>query len=304
MELVVLTVRQLLVMLLYLLVGFFLYRGKVITPAGSKDLAALLVKLIIPAVIVDSFCVPFSWESLVALGQSAVIAAVLLALAILVARWMYPHAPLENFSAAFSNAGFMGIPLVSAVLGEEAVLYVVPFVALLNLLQWTYGVDVICGKRSPIVLRQLLWNPPLVGIGIGLVLFVTGLGGALPRVVATTLQGVSGLNAPLAMMILGIYLACENPATLFNDPRLYAVSAVRLALVPLLSLLVLWILPVPRTMALAILICAAAPVGANVAVYAQLHGKDHAYASKIIVLSTLLSLISLPLVTAADQFLL
>lgn len=304
MELVFLTVRQLLVMVLYLLVGFFLYRGGVITSAGSKDLAAMLVKLIIPAVIVNSFCVPFSAQSLLSLGQSALLAALMLALAILVARWLYPHAPLENFSAAFSNAGFMGIPLVSAVLGADAVLYIVPFVALLNLLQWTYGADVICEKKTPVTLRQMLWNPPMVGIGIGLVLFVSGLGGALPTVAATMLQGVCGMNAPLAMVVLGVYLARENPATLFNDPRLYVVSAVRLLLVPLLSLLVLWVLPVPRALALAVLICAAAPVGANVAVYAQLYGRNHAYAGKMVVLSTLLSLISLPLVTAAGQFLL
>lgn len=304
MELVLLTVRQLLVMLLYLLVGFVLYRCGVVTPAGSKDLAALLVKLVIPAVIVNSFCVPFSPERLWALEQSAVLAALLLGLAVLVARLLYRHAPLENFGAAFSNAGFMGIPLVTAVLGSDAVLYIVPFVALLNVLQWTYGVDVICERRTPLSLRQLFWNPPMVGIGIGLLLFVTGAGGALPGVVETTLRGVCGLNAPLAMMILGIYLARENPATLFTEPRLYGASAVRLLLIPLLSAVVLRVLPVPRTMALAVLICAAAPVGANVAVYAQLHGKDHAYASKLVVLSTLFSLLSLPLVTAVGQFLL
>ena len=304
MELVALTVRQMVVMLLYLLAGFCLFRCGVITPSGSRDLASMLVKLIIPAVIVNSFCIPFSAESLLALGQSALLSAALLALAILDARVLYPRAPLEHFSAAFSNAGFMGIPLVSAVLGGEAVLCAAPFVALLNLLQWTYGVDVICARRTRVTLRQLFWNPRMVGILIGLVLFVSGLGGALPGAAASALQGICGLNGPLAMMVLGVYLAQENPGALFADRRLYAVSAARLVLIPALSLLVLWALPVPRTLALALLICAAAPVGANVAVYAQLHGKDHAYASKIVVLSTLFSLVSLPLVAAAGQMIL
>ena len=301
MQLVQLTVQQLLVMVLFLLLGFVLFRTGVISPAGSKDLAALLVKLIIPAIIVNSFCTAYSAERLVSLGQSLVLAALLLALAVLTARLLYPKKPIENFSAAFSNAGFMGIPLVSAVLGSEAVLYIVPFVALLNLLQWTYGVDVICEQRAGLSLRKLLWNPPMVAIGIGLVLYVLGAGTALPTVLATTLQGVCGLNTPLAMMILGIYLARENPATLFTQPVLYGVSAVRLLLIPLLSLMVLWIVPAPADIKLAVLICAAAPVGANVAVYAQLHGKDHTYASKLVVLSTVLSLATMPVLIALAQ---
>ena len=304
MGLVLLTVQQMVVMLLYLLAGFCLFRAGIITDAGSRDLAGMLVKFVIPAVIINSFCIPFSAASLLALGQSALLAAVLLALAIALAHGLYRRAPLENFGAAFSNAGFMGIPLVSAVLGQQAVIFAAPFVALLNLLQWTYGVDVICGRRSRPSARQLLWNPPMAGIALGLVLFVSGLGGTLPAPAAATLQGISGLNGPLAMMVLGVYLARENPTALFAAPRLYGVSAVRLLLVPAASLLVLWLLPAPRTPALALLLCAAAPVGANVAVYAQLHGKDYAYASKMVVLSTVLSMLSLPLVTAAGTALL
>lgn len=249
MGLVLLTVQQMVVMLLYLLAGFCLFRAGVITDAGSKDLAGMLVKFVIPAVVINSFCIPFSAASLLALGQSTLLAAVLLALSIALAHGMYRRTPLENIGAAFSNAGFMGIPL-------------------------------------------------------GLVLFVSGLGGTLPAPVAATLQGISGLNGPLAMMVLGVYLARENPAALFAARRLYGVSAVRLLLIPAASLLVLWLLPAPRTPALALLLCAAAPVGANVAVYAQLHGKDYAYASKMVVLSTVLSMLSLPLVTAAGTALL
>lgn len=304
MELVHLTIQQMIVMLLYLLSGFCLFKTGVVTEEGSKALAAMLIKLIIPMVIVNSFCIPFSLASLLALGQSTLLSAMLLLLAIILARWIYPHAPLENFGAAFSNAGFMGIPLVASVLGSSAVLYAAPFVAMLNLLQWTYGVDTICGRRSCITTRQLLWNPPMVGIALGMILFGTGLGETLPVPIVSTIQGICGLNGPLAMMVLGVYLARENPITLFTSRSLYGISAVRLILIPAVSLFALWALPISSTVALTLLICAAAPVGANVAVYAQLHGKDYAYASKIVVLSTLLSLVSLPLVVAAGQMIL
>lgn len=307
MSLMLLTIGQLLIMTIYLIIGYILFRLNVISTAGSRDLAGLLVKLIIPAVIIQSFCTEFSVHRLQELAQSTLVAILLLGVAILVARVLYPKAPLESFGAAFSNAGFMGIPLVRAVLGSEAVFYIVPFVALLNLLQWTYGVDIICPNPTKRTFGQLskklLWNPPMVAIGIGLVIFVSGFGTALPSVLSTTLQGVCALNAPLAMMVLGVYLAKEKIITLFTSPALYGVCAVRLVLIPLISLGLLWCLPFPHEMGQAILICAAAPVGANVAVYAQLYEKDHAYASKMVVLSTIFSLLTLPALAALSQFL-
>lgn len=172
MSLVLLTIQQLSIMAIYLLLGYALLRLGVISTAGSRDFAGLLVKLIIPAVIIQSFCVDFSAQKLLILAQSTFLAALLLGISMLVAHLIYRKAPLENFSAAFSNAGFMGIPLVRAVLGSEAVFYIVPFVALLNLLQWTYGMDVICQRTTKRTFgqlcKQLLWNPPMVGSLISL----------------------------------------------------------------------------------------------------------------------------------------
>lgn len=304
MTIIPLTVQQLVIMFAYLLIGYALFHGGVLTLAGSRDLAGMLVKLIIPAILVNSFCSEFSFARLKALGQSALLSLLLLGLAILAAHWLFRGRPLDDFGAAFSNAGFMGIPLVQAVLGSEAVLYIVPFVAFLNLLQWTYGVSLIRGEKGHIRLKTLVWNPPVAGILLGLALFASGWGNRLPAVLATPLAGICGLNTPLAMMVLGVYLARENPLQLLRDRRLYAACAVRLVLIPALSLLTLTLLPISRDMGLALLLCAAAPVGANVAVYAQLHGQDHTYASKIVVLSTVLSMISLPLVTAAGTTLL
>lgn len=306
MAIVLLTIDQLIIMAIYLIMGFALLRLGVISTAGSRDFAGLLVKVIIPAVIVQSFCTDFSWHRLQELVQSTLAAVLLLGASILLAHLIYQKAPLENFSAAFSNAGFMGIPLVRAVLGAEAVFYIVPFVALLNLLQWTYGVDVICRnttKQTPWQLcRKLLWNPPMVAIGVGFVIFVSGFGSSLPSVLSTTLQGVCSLNAPLAMMILGVYLANEKITMLFRLPALYGVCAVRLILIPLVSLAIVCCLPLPHEIGQAVLLCAAAPVGANVAVYAQLYGRDHTHASKMVVLSTILSLLTLPSVAALTQY--
>lgn len=289
--------RQCLVMTLYMMMGMGLYKGKKISRQGSKDMATLLLYLVIPAVLINSFCgiaaTPQAWGQL---AVSSILGGLALLLAIMVSRWIYPRAPIDHFAAAFSNAGFMGVPLVQAVLGPGAVFYLVGFVALLNILQWTYGVGVLTGRATAFRGKTLLCNPITLATLLGLALFATGLGSRLPTGVTTALQGVAALNAPLAMLVLGVYLAQTKPAALVATPQLYGVGAVRLLVIPLLTLALLWLVPVSREIRLTILMVAAAPVGANVAVYAQLHEMDYSYACQTVALSTLLSVATLPLV--------
>ena len=283
-----------------------LYGGRVDTVSaewerGTREIASLLVKLVIPAVIVNSFCVSFTVDRLRTILAATGVAAILLALSILLARLLFGSRPLDQFSAAFSNAGFMGLPLIRAVLGDEAVLYTVGFIALLNILQCTYGTRLIAGGKSRIRVGDMVRNPIVMGTVIGFALFVTGMGSRLPSVLRDSLQGISGMNTPLAMLVLGVYLAREKLRTLFTTPPLYKVCFARLLLIPLLTTAALWAMPVLPPMKLALMLVAAAPVGANVAVYAQLYDGDYAYASKSVVVSRILSPVSLSLLTAVNS---
>ena len=144
---------------------------------------------------------------------------------------------------------------------------------------------------------------------MGLILFFTGWGAKLPDVITGTMSGIAAVNSPIAMLVMGVYLAQADMKTLWTDKRLYFVSLVRLVIISLLTLLVFWVLNtfIPafnEDTLMALLIPSIAPVGANVAVYAQLHNKDYVYASKAVVLSTLLSLVSMPLIVLLAQLLL
>ncbi len=304
METSILILHQLCMMFLYLLTGFCLFRQKVLTAVGSRDIASLLVHLVIPAVIIRSFCVPFSKESLAALGISTAAGAVLLFLSVMIARLFFGRKPIEQFAAAFSNAGFMGIPLIQGALGAEAVIFTVPFIALLNFLQWTYGAGILRQKPVKKDLRSMLCNPIMIGTGLGIFLFLTNLGTQLPEVASSALNGVCELNTPLAMLVLGTYLAKERLGDLFTALPLYAVSLVRQLVIPAVSMLILAAVPIDSHIKYALLIAASCPVGANVAVYAQLYEKDYAYAGKTVVLSTLLSLLTLPVIVLAGSRLL
>lgn len=293
--------NQIVIMFLYMLVGFGLYRWGKLTKEGSRDIAALLVNIVIPVVIVRSFCVERSAARLAALGASTVVAVLALGASMLIARLVYRREPIEDFGTAFSNAGFIGLPLVQSVLGADAVFYLVPFVVLLNLGQWSYGVAIMTGDPGKLRPRAILVNPFTFSTAIGLLLFLSGLGDKLPEVVGSTMQGIAAVNSPLAMIVLGVYLAQADLVAMVKNWRLYAVSAVRLLLVPAATILILALLPYDVRIRETVLIAAAAPVGANVAIYAQLNGRDYTYACQTVVMSTLLSIATMPAVMALAE---
>lgn len=291
---VFIVLRQIVIMFLYMAIGGLLFQKGLITKEGSKSLANLLLYVVLPCVVVKSFCVARTPERTSGLLVSFLAALGILLLAMAVSHLLFKKNPIDDFGAAFSNAGFMGFPLVAAVQGSEAIFYAAGFVALLNALQWTYGQSLISGDpgyRSP---KAILKNPLVLSLLLGILIFCFEI--PVPAIASDLLAALAALNAPLAMVILGVYLAQTDPKTLFNDPHLYVVAAARLVLIPLLTIRVLKLLPAQyAAIATTLVIVAAAPIGSNVAVYAQKLGKDYAYAVRGVCLSTLLSAITMPL---------
>lgn len=291
---VFIVLRQIVIMFVYMAIGGLLFQKGLITKEGSKSLANLLLYVVLPCVVVKSFCVARTPERMSGLLVSFLAALGILLLAMAVSHLLFKKNPIDDFGAAFSNAGFMGFPLVAAVQGSEAIFYAAGFVALLNALQWTYGQSLISGDPSYRSPKAILKNPLVLSLLLGILIFCFEI--PMPAIASDLLAALSALNAPLAMVILGVYLAQTDPKTLFNDPHLYVVAAARLVLIPLLTILVLKLLPAEyAAIATTLVIVAAAPIGSNVAVYAQKLGKDYAYAVRGVCLSTLLSAITMPL---------
>lgn len=291
---VFIVLRQIVIMFVYMAIGGLLFKKGLITKEGSKSLANLLLYVVLPCVVVKSFCVARTPERTSGLLVSFLAALGILLLAMGVSHLLFRKNPIDDFGAAFSNAGFMGFPLVAAVQGSEAIFYAAGFVALLNALQWTYGQSLISGDPSYRSPKAILKNPLVLSLLLGMLIFCLEI--PVPAIASDLLAALSALNAPLAMVILGVYLAQTDAKTLFNDPHLYVVAAARLVLIPLLTALVLKLLPAQyASIATTLVIVAAAPIGSNVAVYAQKLGKDYAYAVRGVCLSTLLSAVTMPL---------
>ena len=295
MDIVLLLLKQNLIMFLYLLIGYFLFRKKLVSTQGSADIGRMLLYVVMPIAIIKSYLVDFSMEKLEGLAVSFVLAILSLLLAIVIARLFFKKdSGTERFGVAFSNAGFIGIPLVQMTLGEEAVFYVASFVALLNILQWTYGVLVITGDKSAISFAKIRTNPIVLSFMAGILLFFLPV--SLPAAVTGIIGTIASMNGPLAMIVLGVYLAQIPLKSLFTDKKVYLATAVRLLVIPALTIVLMMLFPDKYLMVkLTILIAASAPVGSNVAIFAQIYDKDYTQAVKEVCMSTLFCIITLPI---------
>jgi len=299
-----LLIQQVLIMFILAGVGYVCFRTKKITMEGCKTLSNILIYLSLPCVIVNSFLVEYSTERLMGLIYSSLAAALVMTVSLVISRLFFSKDAILNFASSFSNPGFFGIPLIVATLSNGAVFYIAAFIAFVNLLQWSYGVSLLTTKNdgektswksylpSP---KRLLKAPFMIATLVGLFFFLTRI--PMPDLIYKSIQYISGLNTPIAMFTIGIYLAQTNPAAMFKNSKLYLLSAVRLFLIPIVSMAVLWFLPETfYEMKLALLIVSACPTGSNVAVYAQLYDSDYSYAVETVIISTLLSVISIPLI--------
>ncbi|MCR4779213.1 MAG: AEC family transporter [Lachnospiraceae bacterium] len=290
--------HQIIIMFIFMAVGFIMFKTKLISIEGTKTLGNLLLYACSICLIINSYNIESSPEKIKKVLMSFVIAAVALAVSMLVSALVFGKKyPVENFGTAFSNAGFIGIPLVSSALGKEAVIYCTAFVTLLNILQWTYGVAVITGDRKAMAPKKIITSPIVIAFIVGLLIFIFNI--KLPDDLSKGISSIGAMTSPIAMIMLGAYLAQTDVISVFKGGRNYLVAFVRLAVIPLITVGIMFLIPAEyNEVKLATLVSAVAPVGANVAVFAQKLDKDYKLAVREVCLSTILCIISIPLIVS------
>lgn len=300
MDTVLTLVKQTVTMFLLAGVGFAMFKSGKITKEGSKSIGNILIYGSLPCVLISSFFIEKTQEHMIGLAISAALGFLLVLMSILVGKLCFREDTIAKFAAAFPNPGFFGIPLILASLGSGCVFYVAGFIACVNLGQWTYGVAVMTGQKGGFSFKRLVTAPFAIAIAIGLAIFLTGI--EVPGILKNSIDAIKELNTPLAMFTVGIYLAQTDLKNMFFKKSLYTISLVRLLVIPALAILLLWPLPASMLdMKIALFIAAACPVGSNIAVYAQLHNQDYAYSVETVIISTILAIVTMPIMVSLAQ---
>ena len=311
--------KQVGVLFVLMTVGCLCNRCRLLNAVAIKGVTGLLMLIVTPCVIIHSFIhQTFSPDLLGDLGWALavavfahVIGSAIAFVCLRRARGARPvgaargdaRPPVEGrvgvlrFAAIFSNAGFMGLPLEYAILGADGVFFGAMYVVVFNLVCWTWGVAVMCRGAKATNLRSILVNPGTVGVALGLPFFLFSV--TPPEVVGRPIQMLADLNTPLAMIMVGWYLAEADLRPVLCRGAVYGVAALRLLVVPLavIGALVGLRACVPTlnpVMAVAIVTAASAPVAALTTVIAVRFDRDVTTATGLVSGTTLLSILTMP----------
>ena len=296
------------VVTLFLLMAFGFAGGKtgLITKEGSKVMTNVLLYFVTPCLIVNSFNIEYDPERLMGLLTcllaSLLIHGGLIAAAILIFRGKEEKRNrVLRFALVFSNAGYMGIPLQEAVLGEEGVFYGSVYIAVFNLTLWTFGVVCSTGNIKDISGKKLITNPGIIGVVLGILLFLLPL--KLPAVISSVVGNMASLNTPLAMLIIGFFLAESNLLAALRDKGVYLVAFLRLIAAPLAVLGILYLCGVRDAVLVSLITAASAPVAAATSMFATRFDNDITLSVNLVTITTILSIATMPLIVAFAQLL-
>ena len=197
------------------------------------------------------------------------------------------NTPILRFACIFSNAAYMGFPLIQALFGAEGLLYASAYVTVFNILLWTVGYAMVSGKVRPgEVLHSILTTPVLWSVLLGLTLYLCR--------VNVPLQLVGNMNTPLSMIITGMLIAGSKPEKLLGNREIYRIILIRMLFIPLVSFLLFRLLSVQGMVAEVVLLLEACPCAAITSVFAVQFGYDEDLAAGSVVITTFISIVVLP----------
>ena len=297
------TVMQIVSLFLIMIIGYVLRKCRVFDDASNVRFTRLIIYVSLPAQIVKAFAsnqgIVSNKEVLSMFGMSSL--AYLLYATIGVVFLVLFRVPKEKkgaylFMMMFGNVGFMGMPLTEALLGEEALIYAVIFNVIFNLLVYSFGILMICKKdddfRFPV--KKLL-NMPLMSAILSIMLYFGKI--QLPSVLIQSLDYMGNVTTPVAMLILGSTIAGMPWKELFDEWRIYIFTLFKLVVIPVVVILILKIAPDMNPLIYGCLILlSATPVATNTTMLAIEYDGDQALASKGIFFTTLLCMLTIPII--------
>lgn len=297
---------QVLILFILISLGYILTKFNMITKEGATQMTDIALIVVTPCVIIKSFVRPFDKSELKDLLLCFLITAIIhigfIAVSAAVFNPKYSkQARVRRFAAIFSNSGFVAIPLQQAIIGDNGVFYGSAYLAVFNVIMWTYGVYLMSGDRKYIKGKSLVLNPGLIGVTLGLIIFLFSI--PLPKIIYDSVSYVAALNTPLPMIILGYYLAKSNPFKVLKSiPNIVSILF-RNLLLPLAAMIIMYLCGIRGTMLTALSISACAPAASACTMFSAKFDADTPLSVGLVSLSTALSLISVPIVITLSMLL-
>ena len=282
---------------LMILIGLYLRKKNIVDESGKRCLTDLVVNVIIPCNIIKSCLMPFEGNIFLTCGRILAAGAILQLIFMGLNHFLFNRYPdtrkkVLQYGTLVSNSGFLGYPVAEGVYGSLGLFYASVFLIPLRMVMWSVGTSYFMASHMSRrqVLQKVLTHPCLIGVYIGILIMVTQV--RLPGFLTMTIRYIGHCNAAVTMFIIGTILADVPLLTIFNrDSFLY--SVLRLLLLPALAWGVSAALHLDAVATGIAVLMTGMPAGATTAIFAARYGSDAPFATKLTVLSTLLSMFTI-----------
>ncbi len=309
-----LVIKQLVIMLLIALCAFFVTKKFKFGVTEQQFVSKMLLFVVNPCLVLNNFNIDFDAEKFKSFGFAFVLSIIIhLVMVLISVIFCRTKSDLESeksldgldrIASFMSNCAFIGIPLINGVIGSEGVFYLLSFIAVFNIFLWTFGYALVGGKIN---LVRIITNPNILCVIFGIILFCLPF--KLPEIISLPLEYIGSMNTAMAMILLGMLFATFKKSSESSyTKRIIRVCIVKFVIIALVTFLIVFgtykLFPDfkdIRIICYVILIAAICPTGMSVSSMAVLLKKDDSYAALLCIITSLLSIFTLPITIALSE---
>ncbi len=285
---------------LIILIGVYGSKKNIINEEINKGLRRILLEITLPLLVINSFSFEFSDG----MGKNVLTAFIysitFMALGAIISYiFLFPlkgeKKKILHFANVFSNCGFIGFPIINSLYGAEGVVYTSIFNMVFTIALWTYGVMIFSDKMSKKKIKKVLVNPAIIAVYIGIPIMLLNI--KLPSFLLDTTKIVGDMTAPISMIIVGSILSKVRIKDVFKEVSIYYEALIKLIIIPLILFLIKIIIKDNTTVINTIIVLQAMPAAAMTSIFAADFNKEKEYSAKVVFITTLLSIITIPIIT-------
>lgn len=285
---------------LIMVLGFLLGKFKLISEQTNKQLTNLLLTVFMPASLFSAFPAEYNQDS-ANLFYSGFLAGFIIMFALIIIaklvfnkKWMKSELSRESqFALIFNNATFLGYPIVVSTFGQAGILAYCGFIIAFNIALFSYGIWLFEQKISLRLVRSIIFNPNIIAVLLGMTFFLLNI--SLPSFVTDAVNYVGGATTPLSIICIGFMLSQAKLKKLLTKWRLMVTALIQLILGPLATWGILTLMQFPPEVIQVCTLIQALPTATSLGLFAVKYGGNEAESSELVTISTLFSVVTMPL---------
>lgn len=293
-----------------ILVGVYSSRRKIINSALNKSLTDILIQIALPSMILTSFM--FTYDDTIKSNIVKTFFYSLIAYIIVIVVSHLLLLPVKgdkktvlHFANVFTNTGYVGFPILHSIYGPEGVIYGSIFNMFFVIFVWTYGLLLFKGNLKKSELKQelinILLNPSIIAVFLGIIIMIFNI--QLPEALSSGIKSIGSMTGPLSMIIIGVILSNVKFKKHLKDWTIYYGIITKLIILPIIIYLVLLVVGDISKATMTVTIMVAMPASTMTSIFAESYNKENEYAAILVSVTTLLSLVTVPILLKIISFL-